>query len=468
MMPEYSPLKRLVLPLKNSVRSGSDFPGEAIWQQFLSRIAFVAHKKNIELSLLLKVDTMEHCHPENQELESEYKALYPLVQGFEQSLNKTCSLNEQDNCLATVRYRCVSKNYAWLRNNSYLEAKDRQQNKIYVQMQGQNPILKHDLLSNTDSLVSIPLRWNGPADILTDKEQGHLYITQRMLDSNKKTPAELETHLRSYLNFDRLVVLKANPWEFTQDTDTIVMFAKHPKTRKVHAFLSKQPDIFIRRAFHNNEPITTDFLTLATALRSEINDCIKSKDHKYIALFAFGQWNDPFEFINQNNWVSNLSGHDSQQAFLNQAHELFPNFPQIMRCLQDFANKKHQQAQAADAFNFEALKQAGYPESRIHWLEAAGMYSNFYDNAGSYMASYINGIVLDDTYLMPSFPSFDQPDTYSNRTSLEIVKAFEQLGQQDLKAIEHLKPWFKEVVPVRSDFLPGGALHCSSTCFFNP
>ena len=149
--------------------------------------------------------------------------------------------------------------------------------------------------------------------------------------------------------------------------------------------------------------------------------------------------------------------------------DLCPGIMDLSQCYQDLAAIEDQAAAAADAHNVDQLLASGFPMDRIHWVEGAGVYSieEFRPSAttySTYAPSYVNGLILGDTYLMPTYPGLEEPDFVSLRwTDHDAVAAqAEKMMPKDLAARDLFTKMFRRVIPIRSDMLFGGAIHCSS------
>ncbi|HMQ10369.1 MAG TPA: hypothetical protein PKC21_06800 [Oligoflexia bacterium] len=469
VQPEYSQLANLSFPLQYYA---NDFSGKRslplLWQEFIIRIAQQTQQNQVDLNLLLTVSDFSHCDPNSKHLIEDYKSEYPAIDRFEQAFLGRCS-QTQNNCkLNHIKYQCTQRDYSWLRNKAHLQVLDFNGNEAFLRMQNKDHAYSQELLPQGTTIVGIPLNWNGPADLFTDRAKGNLYMTERVLDQNNLSPVDAQQLLRQSIDFEQLIFLQANPWEHTQDTDTIVMFAKHHQTGQIHAFLTQHPDGPVtRRSLASSSYLAGDFLTLGQASNKENGKCsVASQDLFLMGVFVFNRWDDPFNFKSSLRGFELLKNHASQEDFLEAAQNRWSNFNQLYACYQNIATQLNQQAKSIDAYNYQALLRAGFNQQNIHWLTSPGVYSDNQNNDNTYAASYVNGVIINDTYLMPVFPSFDQADVEYGRNEVQIKQAFDVLGSSDIKAMQELKKVFKHVIPVRSDFLSGGAIHCISSCSY--
>ena len=431
LIPEYYPVKEVLLSLHGS---------DDLYVEYLAILA--SHLKNQDTRVRVIFPDETYCDTGGHARAS----IYSLNQRMQYYCKSEFGLCDPPQ----LEYMCSRHNYPWIQNDAMLEGIDEATHeKVYFVSRGAAPLRAQVDPSLQPKITKLPLIWSGNASFKVDALGGNLYVTDQLVDLNPtfgKSGVEIE--LRKYFKFKSLVWLKANPWESTKDLDTVVHFAS-TKDGVVHAFLatngekrrSLKPDRYLRNL---------DIYGPALGSRDEEVACGKHIfDGHFLGCSSFAL-----------NSVGELQGYWNDQEEFARKRRICEQETQFNECMRSFSENRNRIAREADHDNLSLLVRAGIDERNIHTVPNAGIYTGTGRTTSA--ASYINGIAQGNTYYLPKFPSFEIADRYYDETKASSREKMLQWGASDVAAMDAFSIVYAKTVPIRIDFMRGGAIHCTT------
>ena len=453
LVPEYFPQKTVFLTLVPEGENTVQF-------ERLAKIMAVLQSKSVPTTVFVGMPSCEQIVEkkgvyDGYEL-TEAERKRGIVAKLEQRANHHCGRDYGSCSMPRIHYICLSHHSHWLRNEFPLETLDEKTRKPIRYSVGRRSSIIPALKRMGETIDSIPIKANGPASFSTDTLGGNLYASTDLWRLNPDlSPAQIEETLRKSLTFKTLVWLKPNPWERSMDLDTVVMFAKS-KDGNIHAFLATHPKSVLRAAGHVDG---YTFFTKPYPTKEELLSCesIQSFEAQGSSRLCWELALRDDESMRAH-WKRRIPGSLDREI---QAR--CPAFTQLKSCLERVASEKNNQAWENDRENYATLKASGFPEERIHLVENAGIYQTGFNLEHTQAPGYVNGLIVEDRYIMPTYPSMKDLDPGLDYSQIpEVQSAFLEISESDLKAQEAFESVFDRVVTVRSDGLTGGAIHCTT------